>query len=195
MQLTVNQVTPANQLPVAVATQTFNAAGTTASYDARSSHDPDGSIASYEWDFGDGTIATGPTVTHSYNGLGQLYQPTLIVTDNGGAQGFFGLTNVKVHYGFNGFGPPVNQTGVTQRNAGAALPFKWSLTDPAGNRVTGSSNVTSYGFDAPGATYSLEPEGDQYVIVAKTPKSWAGSRHTFTVVLNDHSVHTAVVQF
>jgi hypothetical protein len=38
------------------------------------------SVASYDWTFGDGEIATGPSVTHKYAKSG-IYHPTLIVTD------------------------------------------------------------------------------------------------------------------
>ena len=44
----------------------------------------DGTIQSYDWSFGDGTTATGETVTHSYNDSGS-YTVTLTVTDDDGA--------------------------------------------------------------------------------------------------------------
>jgi PKD repeat protein len=50
------------------------------------STDPDGTIASYEWDFGDGTTATGPSPAHTYTAPGP-YQVTLTVTDDEGATG------------------------------------------------------------------------------------------------------------
>ncbi len=49
----------------------------------RFSEDPDGSIATYEWEFGDGTTAEGPFVDHSYDGPGE-YTVTLTVTDDDG---------------------------------------------------------------------------------------------------------------
>ena len=48
------------------------------------SYDPDGSIVSYEWDFGDGATGTGVSPTHTYAQEG-VYPVTLIVTDNDGA--------------------------------------------------------------------------------------------------------------
>ena len=47
--------------------------------------DPDGTVDSYSWDFGDGNTSTGATATvsHAYSVLG-TYTVTLTVTDNGG---------------------------------------------------------------------------------------------------------------
>ena len=39
-------------------------------FDASASSDPDGTIAHYEWDFGDGTGATGVTAVHTYEAPG-----------------------------------------------------------------------------------------------------------------------------
>ena len=55
-----------------------------ATFDASASSDPDGSVVSYEWTFGDGsTVATGasPVSTHAYARKG-VYQWTLRVTDD-----------------------------------------------------------------------------------------------------------------
>lgn len=60
-------------------------AGMTVTVDGAESVDSDGTIESYEWDFGDGTTATGPTATHTYTEAGD-YTLTLTVTDNVGAR-------------------------------------------------------------------------------------------------------------
>jgi len=53
-------------------------------FDGSGSYDPDGTITSYEWDFGDGSpVENGEIVTHTYTTVG-LYAVTLTVTDNGG---------------------------------------------------------------------------------------------------------------
>lgn len=59
-------------------------AGTTIAFDASSSFDPDGSLKSYHWDFGDGQTGEGMNITHSYSKPG-TYRPTLTVTDQSGS--------------------------------------------------------------------------------------------------------------
>jgi PKD repeat protein len=54
------------------------------SADASASTDSDGSIVSYEWDFGDDSTGTGVTATHRYATAG-TYTVTLKVTDDDGA--------------------------------------------------------------------------------------------------------------
>ena len=52
-------------------------------FDASGSHDYDGTISSYAWDFGDGNTDTGVTTSHTYTTTG-IYYPKLTVTDNDG---------------------------------------------------------------------------------------------------------------
>ena len=55
----------------------------TVSFDGSASTDPDGSIVSQAWDFGDGQATSGPTASHLYSVPGS-YAVTLTVTDDGG---------------------------------------------------------------------------------------------------------------
>jgi PKD repeat protein len=50
-------------------------------FDGTGSSDPDGTIVSYAWDFGDGSTDTGPTPTHTYTQQGK-FPVTLTVTDD-----------------------------------------------------------------------------------------------------------------
>lgn len=64
---------------------TYSCKGTTTCvFDGSGSSDPDGSITSYAWDFGDGTTATGAKVSHTYPNADASYVVTLVVTDNSG---------------------------------------------------------------------------------------------------------------
>jgi len=73
---------PPNQPPTAVATSSCDALDCT--FDGSGSQDPDGTISTFAWDFGDGTTATGATAAHTYGAAGS-YTATLTVTDNTGA--------------------------------------------------------------------------------------------------------------
>jgi len=62
---------------------TYSCLALTCSFNDTST-DPDGSIASRSWSFGDATNADGASVSHSYSASGS-YAVTLTVTDNSGA--------------------------------------------------------------------------------------------------------------
>ncbi len=59
------------------------AIGQAASFDGSGSRDADGAIATYAWDFGDGTTAAGKSVTHIYRRSG-IFTSRLTVADNTG---------------------------------------------------------------------------------------------------------------
>lgn len=80
---TTQQVTvTANEPPVA----SFTASAThlTVAVDGQASSDPDGTLASHAWSFGDGATGTGATASHTYTDAG-TYTVTLTVTDDDGA--------------------------------------------------------------------------------------------------------------
>lgn len=76
----------ANQPPVAdfTASSTGGAAPLTVSFDGSASSDPDGEVVSWNWEFGDGTGASGRVVTHTYDRPGFFF-PRLTVSDARGA--------------------------------------------------------------------------------------------------------------
>ena len=81
----VNDDLPPNQLPVAQATATPISGTTplTVAFNGSSSYDPDGSIVSYAWTFGDGSSASSANPSHTYTSVG-TFVATLTVTDNRG---------------------------------------------------------------------------------------------------------------
>lgn len=52
-------------------------------FDARASTDPDGAIASYTWEFGDGSTGDGVSPTHTFTSAG-TFSVTLAVVDDRG---------------------------------------------------------------------------------------------------------------
>jgi PKD repeat protein len=73
-----------NAAPTARFTATTD--GLRVAVDAAASTDPDGTVASVAWDFGDGGTGTGTTASHTYAAAG-TYPVTVTVTDDDGATG------------------------------------------------------------------------------------------------------------
>jgi PKD repeat protein len=82
--LTVPGFVPPNQPPTAGFGYNQDPGATDVSFDDSTSSDPDGSIADYFYEFGDGTSAHGSFPTHHYASAGP-YTVKLTVTDNKGA--------------------------------------------------------------------------------------------------------------
>ncbi|MFN8076562.1 MAG: PKD domain-containing protein [Kineosporiaceae bacterium] len=152
---TTRQVAPANAVPTAVANVTCTAL--TCAFDSTGSADTDGTIASYAWDFGDGTTGTGASTTKTYATSGS-YTVTLTVTDNEGGVG----TTTKVV-------TPANQSPtaafwVTCTSLTCAVDGTAS-TDPDGtiasyawdfgDTTTGTGATASVKYAAPG-TYTIK---------------------------------------
>ena len=77
---------PSGQPPLAViaAAPVSGVVPLTVSFSGNGSSDPDGTIAAYEWNFGDGSAsAAGATASHTYATAGK-YTATLKLTDNSG---------------------------------------------------------------------------------------------------------------
>ena len=76
-----------NSLPIAHITITplIPHPGLPAEFSAAGSDDLNDPIESYEWQFGDGTVATGTIVSHTYLQAGQ-YNLTLLLTDSKGGE-------------------------------------------------------------------------------------------------------------
>ena len=73
---------PANKAPTA--SFTHSCTDLNCSFDGSDSSDADGTISSYEWDFGDGSTDSGAIVSRTY-AAGSTYTVTLTVTDDDGA--------------------------------------------------------------------------------------------------------------
>ena len=102
---------------------THQCSGSVCDFDGSGSSDSDGTIASYAWQFGDGTSGSGPTPHHVY-AIGDQYVVTLTVTDDTGTTGALNMT-----IGANA--PPV--TALTAACSGNTCTFDASgSSDPDG---------------------------------------------------------------
>ncbi|MFF5204391.1 S8 family serine peptidase [Streptosporangium sp. NPDC000396] len=92
--------TGGNQPPTASFTESCTQLA--CNFNGSASSDPDGTIASYAWDFGDGSTGTGATASHTYGAAG-VYTVRLTVTDDKGATG---STSKQVTVGTSTNQPP-----------------------------------------------------------------------------------------
>jgi len=112
-----------SQPPVATFTVTAASARRASVFDARASRDPDGTIARYDWSFGDGsrTLDGGPRVRHVFATAGTR-NVTLTVTDADGTSTARLWTGARM---LRNGGPAAQATRrVTITAAGAARPRK-----------------------------------------------------------------------
>lgn len=118
-----------NAPPVAVATATPSSgiAPLTVTLSAVGSSDPDGTITSYSWVFGDGTAnGAGASVSHAYQTAGN-FTAVLTVTDNRGATAAKQVA-ISVTPNPNVVNPPSNLTGSAGRGS---VTLNW--TDNSSN--------------------------------------------------------------
>ena len=92
IQVALGEQPPSNQAPSvsASATPTSGSAPLTVSFTSNAT-DPDGFIATYHWDFGDGGTSTQAAPSHVYQSAG-TFTARVTVTDNGGATASSSLT-------------------------------------------------------------------------------------------------------
>lgn len=136
-------------------------AGEIVTFNASASHDPDGTIVSYTWDFGDDTVITvsDPVTTHIYAVYG-IYTVSLTVTDNDD------LTDTKskpikviapptASFTYSPLAPLVNEvitfnaSGSTP-NGGEIESYTWDFGD--GSTKTG--DIVTHAYASEG-TYSI----------------------------------------
>jgi len=161
--------TPANQPPTATAaaTPTFGVAPLAVNFTG-SGTDPDGTIASYGWMFGDGGSSALQNPSHTYQSSGN-FTATLTVTDNGGATG---SKTISIAVGTNQ--PPTAVASATPTSGKAPLlvAFTGSGTDSDGTIASyswafgdgGTSNTQnpSHTYQSPGnynATLTVTDNG------------------------------------
>ena len=168
-----------NQPPVADANGQYSGTvGVPVTFDGTGSKDPDGSIATYSWDFGDGATGSGATPIHTY-AAANMYNVTLTVTDDSGASDAAGST-VEVT------AAPVNQTPVADANG----PYSGTVGVPVTFDGTGSNDpdgsIVAYSWDfgdgmtGSGATPTHSYTADGNYVVTLTVTDDAGDSGTDT---------------
>jgi PKD repeat protein len=186
----LNPGAPPPQPPIAsfTYTPTYPEANQIVTFDASASYDPDGSIISYTWDFGDGTppiTENDPITYHTYTSYGD-YTVKLTVTDN---DGLTGQTETTIHvsqhpvasFTFTPPDPLVHElvtfdASSSTPDGGTIVSYTWDFGD--GNITTTSNPIITHAYETYGTfTVTLnvtDSEGkwdttSQQITVTKTP--------------------------
>lgn len=161
--ITLLDPAPANQAPTANPGGPYSATvGIAVKLDGSGSTDPDGSIASYAWNFGNGSSGSGVSPSATYASAG-AFTVTLTVTDNAGATSPPATTSVTVSVGLQppvadaggpysgSIGVPVAFSGTgSQDPDGSIVSWAWNFGD--GNSGSGPSPTHTY---ATGGTFTV----------------------------------------
>lgn len=152
-RITVQEPNKAPRARISISSQR----GLTITFDGSSSYDPDGTIVSYQWNFGDGVSGLGVSVSHTYAAPGS-YVVSLVVTDNDGARDsdqrrinvipntapnacFTGQRNSPLNYTFN--------ASCSQDPDGFIVAYNWIIWHPAWPRRTFTGRIIRVNFPYP----------------------------------------------
>jgi len=187
-------VTAPNQPPTA--NFTFSCSALSCNFTSTSS-DPDGSIASYSWTFGDGGTSTAANPSHAYTAAGS-YTVSLRVTDNQGAQSTTTSKTVTVtapnqpptaNFTFSCSALSCNFTSTSSDPDGSIASYSWTFGDGATSTAQNPSHVY-----AAGGTYtaSLRVTDNQGAQSTTTSKSVTVTAPNSPPVVNAGPDQTAV---
>lgn len=162
-------------------------------FDATPSRDPDGSVVTWSWDFGDGTQGSGAQTSHVYTAPGR-YFPTVTVTDDAGARDLF-VAEVVVDpsaapSASTGAASAISATEATlnatvnPRNQPTTYRFEYGLTaayrsTTSGRQVSPTDNVSH----AVSASLTGLAEGQTYhyrVVATNATGTTSGADRTFS---------------
>ncbi len=128
---------PANNPPVADAGGPYSgeAGSTLIQFDGSGSSDPDGDALAFEWEFGDGSTATGMMPTHTYAAAGNF--EVKLVVDDGQARSAQSITSAAISAPPVNLAPVANPGGPYAAAPGQAIVFDGSASaDPNGDVLT-----------------------------------------------------------
>ncbi|WP_202333420.1 PKD domain-containing protein [Mesorhizobium sp. L-8-3] len=161
-QATAERRIKVNEPPVARAGEDQYVTASVVEFDASASSDEDGSIARFEWDFGDGETGTGARIAHTYSSPG-AYEARLTVSDDSGTIRNAAQDTVAIRInampvadaGFDRVVTPGESVTLDGRRStdpdGRIARYHWDFRDGA----TAEGDVVTHAFAKPGR-YTVE---------------------------------------
>lgn len=178
-----------NSAPVAVFTTTpdtaIGAGPLPVTFDASGSHDPDGAITGYQWDFGDGATGTGSTVSHTF--MSGTYTVTLSVEDD---EGHTSSVTGQVLVDNT---PPLAQFTVSVDPATGPAPLTVQFDASESSDADGSIVSYAWEFGTSGTGSGVSPEhtflrsGNQTVTLTVTDNEGATATADLLVIVSNAS--------
>jgi PKD repeat protein len=152
---------------------TTNITNTSVVFDGTASHDSDGSIVSYNWDFGDGSTATGATPTHDFGVTGDFLVTLTVTDDLGASTSTTQLVSVSTpnqlpvaSFTFTSAGRTLSFDGTSSYDPdGQIVQYSWDFGDGSppdtGDGSAGSGSLTSHTFALGTYTVTLTVTDDR----------------------------------
>ena len=165
-----------------VSKYTYSIVSKTVSFDASDSYDRDGTIDSYEWDFGDDTNGSGEMANHTYSQNG-TYEITLNVTDDEGKNDTF---SEHVFVGNDTIPPEIHSVSDSPDTVGHGFPVNITanVTDDFSGVKTVKVNIT-YPDDSQVNLTMNNTGGSIYYYVFSD--SWQNGQYNYTIWAVDYA--------
>ena len=163
--------------------------GTQIRFDASASHDPDGTILSYAWDFGDGHTAVGISAAHAYSRRGAFLARLEVRDDLGVANGTTQAIGVSDR-------PPVilNSTPAdpVTLEMSSAKTFVVVASDPDGDGLRYAWTVDGRAAPAVGSSYTfVATVAGTFLVQVVVSDGMGSAAHTWAVNVNGSSARPA----
>lgn len=184
--------TSQNAAPVASATTsspTKGLAPLSITFSGAGSYDPDGSIVSYDWAFGNGSTSTSISPNHVYNTPG-VYTATLVVVDDKGASSSDSIV-ITVTEPL----PPVadaSRSGPLSGTAPLTVTLDGTASGDPDGQITSYSWISSNGASGSGslASMTFSNPGTYTVTLQVIDTDGYGDTDTLTVQVNEPQTST-----
>ncbi|OQX97146.1 MAG: hypothetical protein B6I20_13265, partial [Bacteroidetes bacterium 4572_117] len=167
--------------------------GESISFSFAGTSDPDGSLATGFWDFGDGTTSTSPNPMHVYTAAG-TYTAILSVTDNEGATA---TDNADVTiFGSGNIAPDANANGSYSADENVQINFSSTGSSDADGTIVsylwdfgdGSSSIQA------NPSYAYSTAGTYSVVLTVTDNEGATGSDQTTATISGSGVPVILIQ-